>query len=89
MAETPLEIKAEILSDLWMNYRDAEIFQDFMEFNDLGLPVAYLFANQVIQSNKIIDGFIEETFSLLLTILEMEDTGFNSLSDLITPDFNN
>ncbi len=86
MPETPFDIKAEILADLWMNHRDAEIFLDFVDYNDLGLPVAYLVANEVIPRNKIVDGFIGETFLLLLSVLELEDTGFNSLSDLITPD---
>lgn len=86
MAETPFNIKAEILADLWMNHRDSDIFLDFVEYNDLGLPVAYLVANEVIERNKVINGFVEETFLLLLSVLELEDTGFSSLSDLISPD---
>ncbi len=86
MPETPFNIKAEILADLWMNHREADIFLDFVEYNDLGLPVAYLVANGVVERNKIINEFVEETFSLLLSILNVEDTGFNSLSDLISPD---
>ena len=86
MPETPFNIKAEILADLWMNHREADIFLDFVEYNDLGLPVAYLVANGVVERNKIINEFVEETFSLLLSILSVEDTGFNSLSDLISPD---
>jgi hypothetical protein len=86
LPETPFNIKAEILADLWMNHREADIFLDFVEYNDLGLPVAYLVANGVVERNKIINEFVEETFSLLLSILNVEDTGFNSLSDLISPD---
>lgn len=86
MSETPFNTKTEILADLWMNHRDADIFIDFVEYNDLGLPIAYLAANEVIEVNKVIAGFIEETFTLLLALLEVEDTGFSSLSDLISPD---
>lgn len=86
MSETPLNIKAEILADLWMNCRDLDVFQDFIKYNDLGLPVAYLIANEVVQANKILNDFIEETFSLLLEVLDLQDTGFESLSDLIAPD---
>jgi hypothetical protein len=31
--------KISILAELWMNYRDDEELQDFIEYNDLGLPL--------------------------------------------------
>ena len=39
---TPFSNKVAILADLWINYRDDEQFQDFIEYNDLGLPLGYL-----------------------------------------------
>ena len=80
---TPYSTKAEILADLWMNYRNDEEFEDFIEYNDLGLPLAYAISTDVVKSTDLAEKFIEETFSLLLAGLEIEDTGFESMDDLL------
>lgn len=79
---TTFSDKAIILADLWLNYRDDANFKDFVAYNDLGLPLAYLLANGVVESNPIADKFVDETFDLLLSGLGVEDTGFESLDDL-------
>ena len=80
---TTFENKALILSDLWMNYRTDEEFMDFVEYNDLGLPLAYLLANDIVKSTELAEKFINETFDLLLAGLGVEDTGFELLDDLL------
>jgi hypothetical protein len=81
---TTIENKAEILADLWLNYKDDEAFLDFIEYNDLGLPLAYAFANQIVPKTDKLEKFIDETFELLLSGLEVEeDTGFESLDELL------
>lgn len=79
---TDLSIQAEILADLWMDYRDDEGFTDFVEYNDLGLPLAYAVANGIVEMNQLVERYIQETFSMLLSILKIKDTGFESLNDL-------
>ena len=85
---TTFSNKAIILADLWLNYRDDSNFKDFVEYNDLGLPLAYLLANGVVESNPIADKFVEETFDLLLSGLGVEDTGFELLDDLFEEGMN-
>lgn len=75
--------KAFILADLWMNYRQDEEFVDFVEYNDIGLPLAYMVANNIVQTNPMADKFIEETFDLLLSGLGIEDEGFESLDEML------
>ena len=84
MSETEFNDKAEILADIWLNYRDDEEFQQFIEYNDLGLPLAYSVANDIIENNPIVTQFVNETFQLLLDSLEIEeDTGFESFDDML------
>lgn len=83
---TSKENKASILADLWINYRSDEEFQDFVEYNDLGLPLAYLISEGIVKSTSKSDAFIDETFELLLSGLDVEDTGFESLVDLLDID---
>jgi hypothetical protein len=75
--------QAAILADLWLNYRQDEEFLDFVEYNDIGLPLAYMIANNIVQTNAMADKFIEETFDLLLSGLGIEDEGFESLDELL------
>jgi len=82
--QTPFETRVSILADLWINYRTDEEFKDFIEYNDMGLPMAYFMDNDLIEPKPIAVQFINETFDLLLAGLEVEDTGFEDLNDLLT-----
>jgi hypothetical protein len=67
-----------------MNHRADEEFRDFVEYNDLGLPLAYAIAENVVSVSDKAKLFIEETFDVLIAGLEMEDTGFDSLDELLS-----
>lgn len=82
---TTLENKAFILSTLWMEYRDDENFEDFFEYNDLGLPLAYALSGGMIEVKEPAIAFIDEAFSLLLKGLGVEqDTGFTDLDEILS-----
>jgi hypothetical protein len=80
---TPFSNQASILAELWMNHRGDEEFRDFVEYNDLGLPLAYAIAENVVSASDKAKLFIEETFDVLLAGLEIEDTGFETLDELL------
>jgi hypothetical protein len=79
---TDLASKCDILTDLWINHSENERFEDFVEFNDLGLPLAYFIANGVVEMTPLASDIIDATFTDLLDLFEVEDTGFTSLKDL-------
>ncbi len=84
MNETTIENKIDILSEIWLNYRQDTEFTDFIEYNDLGLPLAYAISAQIVPITDRAKGFVEETFALLLAGLDIaEDTGFESLDDIL------
>jgi hypothetical protein len=80
---TTQENKVIILADLWLNYRDDSEFTDFVEYNDLGLPLSYMIANGIVERNEIADQFVSETFDLLLAGLAVEDEDFETLEDIL------
>ena len=81
---TPFSDQCVILADLWLNYRSDEDFTDFIEYNDIGLPLAYAVTNGLAEVNSVGESLIEETFSLLLEGLGVEDSGdFDNLDDLL------
>lgn len=85
--ETPItsfKVKCEIIGDLWMTYRHDSKFTDFIAYNDIGLPLGFLVSEDLVQPSALAKNMIEETFDLLLAALEIEeDTGFDSLDDLL------
>jgi hypothetical protein len=66
-----------------MNYREDDHLDDFMEYNDLGLPMAYLLMNEIVLPTEQSVIYIDETFDLLLNALSVEDKGFESLDELL------
>lgn len=80
---TNIETKCEILADLWVDYRGEETFEDFIEYNDLALPLAFAVANSIVNITPKAEMFISESFELLLAALGIEDEGFESLEDML------
>ena len=67
-----------------MNYRTDKEFQDFIEYNDLGLPLAYAVSEDITKLTPLGEQYINESFELLLAALEVkDDTGFEELDELL------
>lgn len=82
--KTPISVKADILSVLWVRYKSDPDFADFVEFNDLGLPLAYAVSHGIIDMNKEVAMFVDESFDALLTAFHIdEDTGFDDLETIM------
>jgi hypothetical protein len=82
--ETSFENKCTVLAELWLNNRDEEQFTEFIDYNDLGLPLAYILENKIADLNESSERYINETFGLLLELLEIEDQGFEELDELLS-----
>ena len=72
--KTPLSDRADILAELWIQYKDDDDFRDFIEYNDLGLPLAYAVSHGIVEMNDQLELFVNESFDLLLSGLSLEDT---------------
>jgi hypothetical protein len=66
-----------------MDYREDEEFTDFIDYNDLGLPLGYMFASGIITvpTDKA-ETLVSETFDLFLGSMNIKDTGFETLADV-------
>lgn len=81
---TPFGSKCDILGELWVSYKNDPEFQEFMEYNDLGLPLAYALSAEIITATPKAEMFVSETFELLLAALGREtDEGYETLADLL------
>ena len=79
---TDFTSKCEILGQFYSQYRDERDFEDFMEFNDLGLPLAYFVSENLCEVSDDGVRYINETYTLFLASLELNDTGFANLEDV-------
>jgi len=77
------ENKITILAELWMNYRDDEDLQDFVEYNDLGLPLAYFLMNEIVMPTSQSELYINETYDLFIASLQVADREWESLDELL------
>ena len=80
---TEIASKCDILTDIWINHSNNEWFEDFIEINDLGLPMAYFISNGIVEATPLAIEIIDVSFADLLELLEIEDTGFKVLSDIV------
>jgi hypothetical protein len=81
---TTFENQCIILSDVWMEYRDSDDMAEFMDYFDLAFPMAFSFSQGIAKPTEIGQSIIDECWSSLLASLGVkEDTGFESLEDLI------
>ena len=75
--------KAGILADLWINFRDQEEFADFIEYNDIGLPLAYYIHTEIVLPTQQAEMYVEETFNLLCAALDLDlDGEYESLNEM-------
>jgi hypothetical protein len=81
---TPIEVRCDILSELWIDYRHQEDFKDFIDYNDLGLPMAFMLAESLVSATPQAHTIINETFDLFLASLGIkEDGGYDNLDDIL------
>jgi len=78
-----LQNKITILAELWMNYRDDDELEDFIEYNDIGLPLAYLLMNEIVLPSEQSAIYINETYDLLLGALGIPDKEWESLDEML------
>jgi hypothetical protein len=90
MSETNPTNKIKILADLWINYRDEEAFEEFVDYNDIGLPIAYAIHTEIVPPTPRSDLYIQETFDMLLASLgfvnkegDVNDDGWDDLEDML------
>ena len=76
--------KTQILGAFYSNYKQNEELQEFFEFNDVGMPLAYLASEGLCQVSNDGKKYIAESWDILLAFLGIEDIGFNDLEEFLS-----
>lgn len=71
------------MADLWINFRGDEELGDFVEYNDIGLPLGYFVHTDLVKPNNSAVEYIEETYNLLCAALNIDlDGTYESLNEM-------
>jgi hypothetical protein len=82
----PFADKCGILGRFWIEFREDNELKTFIEYNDVGLPIAYFIAEGLVKETPLSEQYINETFDLLLSaigVTEEEIDGISTLEDLM------
>lgn len=80
---TSFETVCSILAELWSNYRQDKELNDFIEYNDLGLPLAFLIDANLVSPSDQAKIYVLETWEILLSALGLDnDIEWKSLEQL-------
>ena len=74
--------KCGILGQLWSDYRDDEDFKEFIEYNDLGLPLAFFIAEGMVHETPLAEQYVDETFDLFITAIDLTEEEIGELDNL-------
>lgn len=81
---TDIDVQIDILGNFYLNYKDDSSIREFIEFNDIGLPLAYLASEGLCQPTDQAIVYIQETFNILLATMGLEDIGYSGLDHLLS-----
>ena len=65
-----------------MQHKSDNEMADFFAYNDIGVPLAFAFAEGIVNHTPTLEQYVNESFDLLLEAIDIEDTGFEDLQDL-------
>ncbi len=73
----------DILGMFYFRFRDTDDLSQFLEFNDVGLPLSYLVSEGLCEISEDGKKYVAETWELFLTSLGIEDTGYTELQEVL------
>jgi hypothetical protein len=72
--------KTGVIGQLWIEFRNDEDFSAFMDYNDLGCPMAYMVAEGLIKDlTPVGEEMIEETFKMFLELINVTEEEIDSV----------
>jgi hypothetical protein len=74
--------KTGVLGQLWIDFREDENFSAFMDYNDIGVPMAYYVAEGLVKDlTPLGEQYIEESISMMFDLLEITEAEVDELEN--------
>lgn len=79
-----LNEKAYILTDFTIEFSNDESYQEFFDYNDLGIPIAVALANDLVILTQAGEDLLNETWRYLCELFSKNhEDYFESLDDIL------
>jgi hypothetical protein len=78
----PFADRCGILGQFWIDFRDDEDLKTFVEYNDVGLPLAYFIAEGLVTGTPMSEEYINETFEIFLKALMVSEEDIEGADNL-------
>ena len=79
---TDFSNQINILGEFYINYREDSELKDFLEFNDIGLPLAYLSSEGLCDISDDGKKYVAESWEMFLLAMGITDEGFENLEEV-------
>lgn len=79
---TDFSNQINILGEFYINYREDSELKDFLEFNDIGLPLAYLSSEGLCDISDDGKKYVAESWEMFLLAMGITDEGFENLGEI-------
>jgi hypothetical protein len=73
--------KTGALAQLWIDFREDEDFSAFMEYNDIGVPMAYFISEGLVNPTPLGEQYVEESLDMMFKLLEITEDEIDELED--------
>lgn len=74
--------KSGLLAQLWLEFKEDKDFSAFIEYNDIGLPLAYCHANGLVtEVSDLGEDYIKETLDMFFKLLEITEEEVDEMDD--------
>jgi hypothetical protein len=75
--------KTGILAQLWIDFREDDQFNAFMEYNDIGVPMAYYMAEGLVTGlTPLGEQYVEESIDMMFKLLEITEAEVDELHEI-------
>lgn len=79
---TDFSNQINILGEFYINYREDSDLKDFLEFNDIGLPLSYLASEGLCDISEDGKKYVAESWEMFLLAMGITDEGFENLGEI-------
>lgn len=87
MPKTHFSNRCQVLHDFWLFYKDdpdkGEAWDNFFDWADIGLPLAYMITEGIVTLKKGNENFIDEVWEALCGMLQVDpDANYSGVDEL-------
>lgn len=74
--------KTGILGQLWIDFREDDNFKAFMDYNDIGVPMAYFIAEGLVNPTPLGEQYVEESIDMMFKLLDINEEDVDGLHEI-------